>query len=90
MMVVLAVTLLGATAPRAVSAGWVDPDTPQEAMTTLSLVDNTEYELVSRIESNLATYFFCFKVEECQMPTNPVKLECLLLSASLTSFAYYY
>lgn len=58
MMVVLAVTLLGASAPRAVSAGWVDPDTPQEAMTTLSLVDNTEYELVSRVESNLATYFF--------------------------------
>lgn len=51
-------TLLGASAPRAVSAGWVDPDTPQEAMTTLSLVDNTEYELVSRVESNLATYFF--------------------------------
>ena len=52
MMVVLAVTLLGATAPRAVSAGWIDPDTPQEAMTTLSLVDNTEYELVSRVETN--------------------------------------
>ena len=47
MMVVLAVTLLGASAPRVVSAGWIDPDTPQEAMTTLSLVDNTEYELVS-------------------------------------------
>lgn len=52
MMVVLAVTLLGAIAPRAVSAGWIDPDTPQEAMTTLSLVDNTEYELVSRVETN--------------------------------------
>ena len=52
MMVVLAVTLLGAIAPRAVSAGWIDPDTPQEAMTTLSLVDNTEYELVSRMEWN--------------------------------------
>ena len=68
MMVVLAVTLLGAAAPRAVLAGWVDPDTPQEAMTTLSLVDNSEYELVSRVEScDLATYFLFLKVEECQM-----------------------
>ena len=103
MMVVLAVTLLGATAPRAVSAGWVDPDTPQEAMTTLSLVDNTEYELVSRVESNGMEWnriesnriesnhvLFCLKVEKCQMPTNPVKLERFLLSASLISFTYSY
>ena len=98
MMVVLAVTLLGATAPRAVSAGWIDPDTPQEAMTTLSLVDNTEYELVSRVEWNGMEWnriesnhvLFCLKVEKCQMPTNPVKLERFLLSASLISFTYSY
>ena len=47
MMVVLAVTLLGATAPSAVSAGWIDPDTPEEMKATISLVDKTEYELVS-------------------------------------------
>ena len=47
MMVVLAVTLLGATAPSAVSAGWIDPDTPEEMKATISLVDKTENELVS-------------------------------------------
>jgi hypothetical protein len=46
-MMVLAMALLGATAPRAVSAGWIDPDTPEEMKKTLSLVDKTEYELVS-------------------------------------------
>ena len=91
MMVVLAVTLLGATVPRAVSAGWIDPDTPQEAMTTLSLVDNSEYELVSRVEScDLATYFLFLKVEECQMlyANKSSESECLLLSTSLLSFTY--
>ena len=29
------------------SAGWVDPDTPKEMRRTMSLVDNTEYDLVS-------------------------------------------
>ena len=49
MMVVLAVTLLGATAPSAVSAGWIDPDTPEEMKATISLVDKTEYKLVSSV-----------------------------------------
>lgn len=62
MMVVLAVTILGATAPSVVSAGWIDPDTPQEAMTTLSLVDNTEYELVSRVRVEFTLSFFWFVV----------------------------
>ena len=28
------------------SAGWVDPDTPEEMRTATSLIDNTEYTLV--------------------------------------------
>ena len=48
-MVVLAVTLLGATAPSTVSAGWIDPDTPEEMKATISLVDKTEYKLVSSV-----------------------------------------
>ena len=87
MMVVLAVTILGATAPSVVSAGWIDPDTPQEAMTTLSLVDNTEYELVSRVSSRVYFEFFlvcgCLKMEECQtIPTacSESNLNALILS----------
>lgn len=38
-----AVALLAITA----SAGWIDPDTPEKMKTTSSLVDNTEYGLVS-------------------------------------------
>jgi len=44
--VALLVALLALYASGA-SAGWVDPDTPEEMRRTISLVDNTEYDLVS-------------------------------------------
>ena len=31
----------------AASAGWIDPDTPEELRKTTSLIDESEYELVS-------------------------------------------
>jgi hypothetical protein len=30
-----------------VQGGWIDPDTPQDKRTTVSLIDGTEYKLVS-------------------------------------------
>ncbi len=41
----LAAIVLSTTS--SVQAGWVDEDTPEDKRTTLSLIDGTEYELVS-------------------------------------------
>eukprot|EP00562_Extubocellulus_spinifer_P006727 CAMPEP_0178516352 /NCGR_PEP_ID=MMETSP0696-20121128/25061_1 /TAXON_ID=265572 /ORGANISM="Extubocellulus spinifer, Strain CCMP396" /LENGTH=680 /DNA_ID=CAMNT_0020146609 /DNA_START=321 /DNA_END=2363 /DNA_ORIENTATION=- len=50
--VALLVALLALYASGA-SAGWVDPDTPEEMRRTISLVDNTEYDLVMSDEFNV-------------------------------------
>lgn len=45
----LALALLGA---HAVSAGFIDMDTPLNKRTTTSLIDGTEYHLVSKLSSH--------------------------------------
>jgi hypothetical protein len=40
--VISAIFLFGAA-----QGGWIDPDTPQDKRTTMSLIDGTEYKLVS-------------------------------------------
>jgi hypothetical protein len=38
---------LASLSVRSVNGGWIDPDTPEDKRTVKSLVDGTDYELVS-------------------------------------------
>ena len=41
-----------------VQGGWIDPDTPQDKRTTTSLIDGTEYKLVSAKSQQIPRWMY--------------------------------